>query len=50
MMLTGKPLFDTLQCELRQAYKVLTKESLLDILVGTLARKITDGEAHYEAI
>jgi hypothetical protein len=38
MMLTEKPLFDTLQCKLRQVYKVLTKESLLDILVGALVR------------
>jgi len=49
-MLTKKPLFDTLQCKFRQVYKALTKGSLLDILIGTLARKITDGEANYEAI
>jgi hypothetical protein len=49
-MLTKKPLFDTLECKLRQVYKTLTKESLLDILMGTLVRKITDGEADYEAI
>jgi hypothetical protein len=49
-MLTKKPLFDTLQCKLRQAYKALTKESLPDILIGTLMREITDGEAHHEAI
>ena len=49
-MLTKKPPSDTLQCKLRHVYKTLTKESLLDILVGTPARKITDGEANYEAI
>jgi hypothetical protein len=49
-MLTKKALFDRLECKLRQVYKTLTKKSLLDILIGTLARKITDGEADYEAI
>ena len=49
-MLTKKSLFDTLDCKLRQVYKMLTKESLPDILIGTLVRKITDGEADYEAI